>query len=319
MPLNELVDTLEDNQQRIDRHLQSIQRFGRDIEKMEEILSRTDSNDARNAVEFFELWEQNDNFIHGSIRGYFHRGVYTVPEQLPSYDGDEFLLRDTAGHIGSGIGRLPFFGVSERGGFYVSALIPARDGDLRLNEYVTNALIHFDRETLKGMLDLAKGELNADSLHREMGKATDKYLVGLSRWSISVVVANAGGFPLSIAPKAQLFVNSEDTSLDTSSNNPSPMVIPLEIRDQDGHLNPVSVPGGESTSARFVSRKLISEFPGWETLYEMYEDSSLNCILLVEVTPTPMFGRKQVLSSTRRFGEIEPSSKVNMNRINRKF
>lgn len=317
MPLNELVDALEDNQERVDRYLQSIQRFGADIKEMEKILSRN-SNNTADAVEFFDLWERNDRFIYGSIRGYFHRGVYTLPEQLPIYQGPEFLLRDIAGRASVGDDSVPFLGASKRGGFYISALIPTREEDFRLNAVVTEALIHFDRQTLKSMLDLAKEELGADLLHKEIRKATDKYLVGLSRWSISVVVANAGGFPLSIAPKAQLFVNSEDTSLDTSSN-PSPIVIPLEIRDQDGHLTPVSVPGGESTSARFVSHKLISEFSGWESLHEMYQDRSLNCILLIEVTPTPMFGRKQVLSSTRRFGEIEPSSKVNIDRIKRKF
>ena len=312
LKLKDLIETLEFNRSQVDRNLQSVQRLEQDLPRLKKILSKSTCVDETDAVEFFDLWERNDGIIYASIRGDFQRGIYRLPEPLPTYEGPGITEFDiNIRHIEK-FGEVR--GVLKRGGSYISRLTPRRSGDAKLSNFIADALFHFDRESLEGILNVAEEELSTRLLHEEMRDSIDEYLIGLSRWSVSFVVANAGGAPLSIAPKAQLVVNTRNTAL-----NQRYIIIPLELRDSDGNFSPVSVSGGGSIAASFVSPSLISNSSDWKTLYEMYENSSLDCILVVEINPKPTFGDKQTLSSVRKFGQMDPSSEIDFEHIEENF
>lgn len=309
IPIEELIETVEYNRSRVQKHLQSLERLRQDLPQLRRILSRNSADDAGDAADFFDLWERNDGIIYGSVRGNFSRGTYQLPAPLPVYEGPGVLLLDIIGRTDSGV----VYGASKRGGVYISALHPEDEEDLPLNEFAARALVHFDRVSLKSMLDLVEEERTARALHETMQESIDDYLVGLSRWSISVVASNAGGSSLSVAPKARLILNGAETALDDR------VVIPLEHRDSDGNLIPASIPGGESRSVRFVAPELIGDLPQWETLHQMYNNSSLDCVVLLEVTPPPALGENQILSTVRKFGQLDPFAKVDFDRIEAEF
>ena len=72
IPLNELIESLEKNNQKAETYLKKASRFSSDAEIMKILLQ--DSRTLARAEQFFDKWEINDQFITASLRGSYHRG-----------------------------------------------------------------------------------------------------------------------------------------------------------------------------------------------------------------------------------------------------
>ena len=298
-PLSEVLEVVEANKSRVDRHLRSLERYTEAKIQLEQYLDGDGNPDA-----FFDVWEVNDSFISASVRGEFHRGQFDLPDDMPECREPAFLVtersvspNDIAGLFGQ-LQTRRVLTVSKFGGKFVSYLEPERDSDEELSEYFAKALACFDKESLRAMIEVAEKELQGRALHEQVQRGTETLLGSLSRWSVSVVVSNSGGRPVSVVPMAELIVDTRNTTINKPSVN-----IPLQHRDEDGNLTPIVVGPGEAKTVLFVSDQLVRDYRQWEPLYDMYQNRSRESHVIVDVLPRRLFSRERVETRRHPFGD----------------
>lgn len=297
--LSDLVDDVEGNKSRLEIHIRSLQRYESSRRQLEQNLRGNGSPD-----DFFDLWETNDTFISAAVRGEFRRGEFALPDELPACDEPVFRITErTVPPLGItdllATGRpRRLFVVSKIGGKFPSFLVPEREGDERLSEYFAKALACFDRDQLRAMIDVAGKQLQARILHEQIQEGTERLLGSLSRWSVSIVLSNSAGRSVSVVPRAELLIDTENTALDVPS-----VSIPLQHRDEDGNLAPVVVGPSEAKTVLFVSERLVRDDEQWDLLYEMYQNRSRECSVIVDLLPRRAFSSERIETPPHPFGE----------------
>ena len=232
MPLSELRETLVENRQRVEGHTRSVERLNRDLPVLRSILARPEKSET-NAEDLIDVWEPNDGIIYGAVRGNFTRGAFALPDPLPTYSHKPLLHLDVAARTTKHYAEV--YGVSKRGSKFVSALTPTSEEELPLNNYAAKALLHFDRDELVRMVDVAEREIKQQHLHERLLEGIDQHLTSLSRWAAIVFVANSGSKSMSVAPDVKLVIDTDKTKV----NEPT-VVIEMEHRNESGMRVPVT-------------------------------------------------------------------------------
>ena len=289
-PLSDVIEIVESNKSRLERHIRALQRYENSKRQLEQNLKANG-----NPNEFFDIWEINDSFISASVRGEFHRGEFALPDAFPACDEHVFRMTESTQPQ-----RL--YMVSKVGGKFASYLVPEREGDLRLAEYFAKSLACFDQDQLRAMIRVAGEQLQGRIRHEQILKGTDTLLGSLSRWSASIVVSNSGGRSVSIVPRAELVIDTKNTKLDMPS-----VSIPLQHRDEDGNLAPVVLGPSEAKIVLFVSERLIRDDEKWKLLYDMYQNRSRECYVIVDLLPKRAFSRERIETPRHPFGDGKPS------------
>ena len=148
-----------------------------------------------NKNNFYDLWERNDGFIYGAIRGEFRRGTFQLPQQQ-DYEGEPFfrLIEET---VPSKTGKLSVWLVSKKGARFNTYLAPSSLRDLSFQKQVSTALAYFDVDALTSMLDVAMSEADEDDAEaaEEILKGIDLARTQFSRWAVTMAISNAGSQP----------------------------------------------------------------------------------------------------------------------------
>ena len=317
MPLSELLEVLQKNRRKLERNAQSVDRFLRDLPNLKGILERAESSQM-NAEEFFDIWERNDGYIYGSIRGDFSRGTFKLPDPTPEYSGDPLLYLDIVGQMDSG---LDVYGTQKVGSKFVSYLYPDSKEQIPLNDYAAKTLRYYDKAELKKMLKAVEEDANQRHLHKILIAGVDKYLLSLSRWSAMVIVSNSGSRTMSISPKGRSVVDTKDTSIDSkdASKNKSFVEIEMEHRGDSGQLDPVNVPGGESRVIKFVANELVLDKTKWDKLHSMFKNKAKKSYFLLSYLPKSVFGGTTLYTPIETFGNRNPLDTVEKESIGKYF
>ena len=301
------IEGLNDNEERMKRHRRSIQSFLDDRPRLQAILDMNEtSDDDKN--EFYDLWERNDGFIYGSIRGEFHRGNILLPQK--TYEGEPFfqlsqeetLIGELGGLLGSQIESPTVWVVLKKGGRFASSLSPhpRKPKDLDFQKQVAYALAYFDTEILKKILNTAEADAKDIDIAGNILEEIEKIRTRFSRWGVTVSISNAGSQSLAILPFAQLIVETqglvhEETTVDRD------MAIPLELRDDSGEPATIQVQGGSATLVTFVSTDFIAEDEGSNILLRTYDLGARDCRVRLFTAGGSFLTRSTIVTKKKNF------------------
>jgi hypothetical protein len=289
--VKDAIEILKTNEQDADLLIQHMKDFRAIYPQMAALLDGQPS--LTNAKAFFNLWIPLDDYIYGAIEGEMKRGTFSAPA-LGDYSGQEQMLlldivRDKNGN---------YVAVYERGGLYSSTFAieqPALDKDQLLE--IAKSLEYFDRVNLRKYMDIVKKDADKYSNIVHISEETPVYLEGYFRWVVNVLISNSGQNPMSFSPEAVLYVNSEDAQGFAEN-----VAVDLEVRNQKGELEPITVSGGDTKLVTLVSHDLVSAYPKWRDLESLFRSSSRNCFIAMQPEGNPWLINTAAFSQIRAFG-----------------
>ncbi|HWB51129.1 MAG TPA: hypothetical protein VG651_18605 [Stellaceae bacterium] len=266
--LSDLMKTLTQNHDQINRLVRDLNNFEKILPELRNLLYASANTVV--AETFFDKWEPLDGLIDAAIMGDTIRGTFTRPA-IKNHDGQTsyLLIRETPGRASATDEAVTLYLVSKRGGTSSSYAVPRYKQNEEDAHALSVALAYFDQDNLNKYVDAVAAELQSRSLYEEMLKELATYLRGYSRWSVSVLVSNAGSHAISFSPYASLYINTAGTSMGNGYT-----VINLVSMNENGQLDATVLDGGESKMVRFVSEKIVSSDDNWQPLLALYDTSS---------------------------------------------
>jgi len=308
-PYKKLVDALDLNTQKMNTYLEDWGRLKADLPRMRDILAHGDQATPAERDGFFDLWERNDGFIYGSLRGEFDRGSLDVTHKPYTGTPTFRLIQETISpDSGFPAGSVVWI-VGKKGGRFSTYVVPRRDIDLGLNRAVAERLAYFDSAELMSFLDVIEnseraGESSAKNVLSEVDKARN----GLSRWAVTFALSNRGGSPVAFMPFAIVEI---DTSGLTVGGKPwgKWTELHLEHRGTDSELSPIYIDKGGAQLVTFASKDFIKDIEPSDTLTDAYHLGTLYCRARIFVASGDAFTRSEYRTAAVRFGVSDASTR----------
>lgn len=310
--LDTVVGVLTEDKFTLDDLLQSLDNFRLALPDLKTLLSLPATQATAEA--FFDKWERLDSLIYASIDGEARRGEVTAAPDRDYGDKRPYLLLGQRTFETKSDTSVQVFAVQKKGGVYVSAMVPERREQLLIAKQIAYALAYFDQEVIEKYLDVVSREEDAYSLDEQMRDEISQYLSGYSRWSVSVLIENAGARPISFSPNATMYVNTKNTSVGDRF-----VVVNLESRKENGDLEPVTVAGGETKVITFVSRDLVLHDPRWKLLLDLFASKSRECFVVLHPESELWTRSPDVPSSVRIFGPSSGGRQLSEDEIAARF
>ncbi len=287
---------LGDNEQSLLRVSNSISSFQRDKQRMREIIRQSNTVSDDEAVEFFDLWESNDGFIYGSLRGKFRRGSFGLVDQ--TYDGlPKLIVRQDDDKD---------WYVTRKGGRFNSELIKQSSMDGALQEEVAKSLAFFKRERLLDYLKLVEEDAgDVDPINQVLSEIQSAK-TSISRLTVTVQVENSGSTAISFIPYAALEI---DTKGLIQSGKPleGKTVIPMEYRSgTPGEPTAIQVAANSSQLLTLSSSLLIGDFPNSVSIVKILDLGTSKCVIRMSTAGGDAFVKGSYQSPPFTFSKLEP-------------
>ena len=294
----ELVLALDTNEDESGQLLRDVEKFESDLPRLRVLLTKAPLSDPERD-ELYDLWERNDALIYGSVKGDFHRGVLHLADYKPTGQPYFLLARRYFRIKGD---EVALYVVNKRGGLYVSALVPSREGDAKLNEYVAQALAFVDQPTLLALLegvvaDVTRNKELAKEILLEISRTRDSY----SRWTVQILVANRGSAPVAIFPTADLVVRTAGLSV---KGVPLGHDTTVKLhRRQNNRLVPLRVEPGAAEIISYASEKFLAEYPENELLLSAFRIGGADAEIQVALLASGDREQRRLSTIKFRFAE----------------
>jgi hypothetical protein len=290
------VEALDDNERRMNALINAISSFERDKSKMRELLYHVGPTSEDDVNEFFDLWERNDGYIHGSLRGKFRRGSFELTQQR--YDGTPMLLihqDDDKDWI-----------VSRKGGRYNSLLMQESSRDHGLQEEVAKSLAFFKRDRLQRYLKVVEEDSADIEVAKQLLAEIASARLNISRLSVTVQLENKGATAVSLIPFAEIEVETSGLVQDGKQLNGNTR-IQIEYRvGSPGIPTAIHLSPNSSMLVSFSSSKPIRDFPNSEALMKLFELGTAKCRIKVFTAGANSFAQDYYLSGHAAFANLDP-------------
>jgi hypothetical protein len=294
--------------------LDSAKDWARDMEAFRaaypQLLHLVDSDpNQADAEEFLEVWQTVDRFVYPSLKGQIKRDAFAAPAKKDYSAQTRYLLLRP-----NRIDGRTYLTVSEPGSVR-AASTEIDDNDFADQEQeIQYALAYFDRAVLRRYLDEVRNEAASYNDIVSIEERVSKLIQGFSRWSVVLLVTNSGGKPLSFAPGATLYVDSNGAAGFSSYTQ-----IPLVLVDEHGHLDPVTVGGGETKVLEFTSSDIVASLPNWDRLVDLFNSAARRCFIVMHPEGSPWLGRGILRSPAREFGIEQGRDALTMPQVGEVF
>ncbi|SUS08516.1 hypothetical protein DF3PB_710008 [uncultured Defluviicoccus sp.] len=294
VPLSALLDNFSSNRDKMMLFLSSIARLEGSLPRLRALAERSDALTPSEANEFFEVWEQNDGIIYGSLRGTVRRGAFDVPDS-----GDpvtcvrpEFRVVREDTPLGN------IYIVQRRGGTFASSLLPESQRDLATNRFAAFALACLHGPSLLSIINLVTAESNERSTAERIVSEIDKYRAQYSRIMLQVFVHNGGDESFVMLPDAVLEVHTRgmlNPDGDSIKENHEIQVVANEGKA-------IEVGPGAATLVVFTSPERLHEFSGSTAVLAALESGAVDSTVRTRVLRGDFANRsvEADIESTRR-------------------
>lgn len=302
MPYKRFEDTLDEDEHDLNKYFEDWNRFKVDLPRLRALLERAAELSENEKNELFDLWERNDGFIFGALRGEYNRGTVTLPHK--QHSGTPFfrLVEETT-QSGNTI-----WMVSRKGGLYASYLFPQRKQDLAVNKEVAEDLAFLDAPVLMSFLDVCErpengaGEANKETLD-EISRARRQ----ISRWTVQIAISNAGDSPIAFLPQALLRVETSDLMV-AGKRWGKPVEIPIEHRDENSELAPIYLEKGSAKLVKYSSTAYIKDIEPGASLLQAFDLGGFDCYVQLSTAGGGLLTRTKYRTPTTRFASSNTAS-----------
>lgn len=287
---DQLVATLDDNEQRMKQLKRTFQAYQTDRKEMTTVLRLGQNASDDDILHFYDLWERNNAFVYGLLRGEFHRKrlqiepfEYNGRPRLPIWqneDDDWFITKP--------------------GGRYSCSLFCTKHGDRELQKEMAHALAYFNTERLTKYLKVVDSIKEEDVVAGELLQEIESVRKNVSRLTATISLSNSGKNPISFLAYAEITIETNGLVADGNTINNDTTFL-LEHRDKNKQLTPILLSGGSSVLADFSTHDIVMNLNRSDLLLSVYKLGAKNCKVKLFAAGGGWFNRSTYESSWKKF------------------
>lgn len=282
-----LIESLYENEERMSMVRWSFGKFFESVGTLRSILAKVEKGYAtRNDYDdFYELWEQNDGLIYGSIRGDYRRGTYSIDTSVTYSSAPVYKLFEET---------LPVFGdnstlwVVNNGGALASTLIPETKRDLPLQKFVAFALAHLNVSALREILERVERQPEVVRVANDLLAEIELVRQSMSRVTVTALVSNTGGRPLVVLPYATLTIHAAALQENGRAFGET-IRLDLEHRNESGEAMPVQVNQGDAKLITFATPRYLMDIPHHQVILKAYDVGNISSSFQINLKSSGFF------------------------------